>query len=88
MSRHWQPPTGKIVRIRPGNGSRLRSLDEFVKPDFVGRQARNWTRAHRSMPAGAKAGLLLIAAACVGVAIGAYEAFGPRHIIDDQVAAR
>jgi hypothetical protein len=88
MSRHWQPPKGKAVRIRPAAGKRLRSLDEFVKPGFLGSQARNWSRAHRSMPAGAKAGLLLIAAACLGVAIGAYDAFGPRHIVDDQVAAR
>lgn len=95
MSTHWKPPSGgKIVRIRPVGGKRLRSLDEFVKPDFAGRFGRrqNWTRiqsywrAHRSMPEGAKAGLVLIGAACVGVAIGAYQAFGPREIVASEAA--
>jgi hypothetical protein len=41
----------------------------------------------RRLPEGAKAGLVLIAAVCVGIAIGAYQAFGPRHIIADEVAS-
>jgi endonuclease YncB( thermonuclease family) len=96
MSRHWKPPSGKIVRIRPGKGKWLRSLDEFVKPDFAGRFGRrqNWTRiqsywrAHRSMPEGAKAGLVLIGAAFVGIGIGAWQVLGPRDIIADEVAVQ
>jgi endonuclease YncB( thermonuclease family) len=60
---------------------------------------RPWTRADAyivrggrgsgggRLPDGAKAGLVLVAAACVGIAIGAYQAFGPRHIVADEVAA-
>jgi endonuclease YncB( thermonuclease family) len=93
MSRHWPPPTGKIVRIRPVGGKRLRSLDEFINPDLA--RQRKWTRIqsywrgtahHRRMPEGAKAGLVLIGAACVGVAIGAYQAFGPREIVASEAA--
>lgn len=40
------------------------------------------------MPEGAKAGLVLIGAACVGIAIGAYQVLGPRHPIADEVAAQ
>jgi endonuclease YncB( thermonuclease family) len=75
MSRHWKPPSGKIVRIRP-----------------VGRR-RDWLRlywpeaARRRIPDGGKAGLVLVAAACVGVAIGAYQVLGPRDIVADEVAA-
>lgn len=90
MSRHWKPPSEKIVRIRPVSGKRLRSLDEFVKPDFVGRnkwtRIQSYWRAHRSMPEGAKAGLVLIGAACVGIAIGAYQVLGPRDVVADEVA--
>lgn len=70
MSRHWKPE-GKIVRIRPAGGR------------------RNWARMHgywqdtaqrRRLPAGAAAGLVLVAAACVGVAVGLYGALGPRDV--------
>jgi endonuclease YncB( thermonuclease family) len=72
MSRHWKPP-GKIVRIRPsGDWTRIQS----------------YRNAHRSMPEGAKVGLVLIAAACVGIGIGAYQVLGPRHPIADEVAAQ
>jgi hypothetical protein len=74
MSRHWKPP-GEIVRIRPvGDWARIQSY---------------WrgTAHHRRMPEGAKAGLVLIGAACVGVAIGAYQLLGPREIVADEVAA-
>jgi endonuclease YncB( thermonuclease family) len=95
MSRHWKPPE-KVERPRFGTGKRLRSLDEFVKPDFAGRFGRrqNWTRiqsywrAHRSMPEGAKAGLVLIGAAFVGIGIGAWQVLGPRDIIADEVAVQ
>lgn len=73
MSKHWKPPeTGKIVRIRPVRGR------------------RNWVRVHsywheevrsRPLPDGARAGLVLVAAACLGVAVGAYQAFGPNEPI-------
>jgi hypothetical protein len=73
MSRHWKPSPEKIVRIRPAGGwARI----------------RGYWRAHRSMPKGAKAGLLLIAAACVGIAIGAYHVLGPRDVVADEVANR
>ena len=52
------------------------------------RRGKSFRQLHRSMPKGAKAGLVLVAAASVGVSIGAYQAFGPRDIIADEVAAR
>jgi len=70
MSRHWKPE-GKIVRIRPVGGR------------------RNWARAQaywqetapkRKLPSGAAAGLVLVAAACLGVGIGLYSALGPRDV--------
>ena len=73
MSKPWKPPRTNVVRLG----------------------ARRWTEAgaywrdtapHRRMPTGAKAGLVLIAAACVGVGIGWYQAFGPRDIVADEVA--
>jgi hypothetical protein len=75
MSKPWKPPRTHAV--------------QFGKLRWT-KAAAYWrdTSHHRQMPAGAKAGLLLVAAACVGVAIGAYDAFGPRHIVDDQVAVR
>ena len=73
MSRHWKPPAQKIVRTRAsGDWTRIQSY---------------WN-AHRSMPEGAKAGLVLIAAACVGIAIGAYQVLGPRDVVADEVANR
>lgn len=71
MSKHWQPPKGKIVRIRPvGDWTRIQSY---------------W-RLHRSLPEGAKAGLLIIAAACLLLAVLAYQLLGPRDIVADEVA--
>jgi hypothetical protein len=73
VSRHWKPPSEKIVRVRPAaDWSRIQSY---------------W-RAHRAMPEGAKVGLVLIAAACVGVAFGAYHLLGPRDVVADEVANR
>jgi hypothetical protein len=64
MSKHWKPPRTKIVRIRPaGDWTRLQSY--WIGP------------AQRRLPEGGKAGLVLVAAACVGVAVGAYQAFAP-----------
>jgi hypothetical protein len=57
---------------------------------------RPWTKADayvviggggRRLPPGARAGLILIAAACVGVGVGWYQAFGPRDIVADGVSA-
>jgi hypothetical protein len=69
MSKHWRPDEDRV-----DGGKRLRSLDEFAPPEFLGRMER--VRRYR-LPEGAKAGLLFVAAACVGLAIGMYQAFGP-----------
>lgn len=83
MSKHWKPDED-VVRARFGAGRRLRSLDEFVPPEFLGRMQR----VERQLPHGAKAGLVLVAAACIGLAIGMYQAFGPRDAVarDAQAA--
>lgn len=73
MSKPWRPDED-VVRGRFGGGKRLRSLDEFVPPEFLGRMERV---RRRRLPEGAKAGLVFVAAACVGLAIGMYHAFGP-----------
>jgi hypothetical protein len=39
-------------------------------------------RGRQSLPAGAKAGLLLVAAACFGAMAGLYEALAPRNPIE------
>lgn len=102
MSRHWKPPSGKIVRIRPVRGKRLRSLNEFEPPvrttwfSAAGPRPRlpSYLRTAgggsggRHLPEGAKVGLVLVAAACVGIAIGAYQVMGPRHPIADEVAVQ
>jgi endonuclease YncB( thermonuclease family) len=63
MSKHWRPDS-KVVPLRPR------------------RARREWTRAQsywhneiksRPLPEGAKAGLVLVAAACLGVAVGVNE---------------
>jgi endonuclease YncB( thermonuclease family) len=95
MSRHWKPPSrGKIVRIRPIGGKWPRSVDEFINPHLA--RQRKWTRIHSygggsgggRLPPGAKAGLVLIGAACVGLAFGAYQAFGPREIVASEAAVQ
>ena len=76
MSKHWRPNT----EMRPLHLSRAR---------------REWTRiegywpdeARGPMPEGAKVGLLLIAAACVGAAIAVYQVWGPRDVIARDQAA-
>ena len=76
MSRHWKPPFDNSVRVRSGG--------EWTRVQGYWRD----TAPHRRLPAGAKAGLLLIGAACAGIAIGAYQVLGPRHPIADEVAAK
>lgn len=70
MSEHWKPDTSAV-------------------PLPPARARRKWTRLHaywrgearsRPLPDGAKAGLVLVAAACVGVAVGMYQAFGPLEV--------
>lgn len=78
MSRHWKPDEGAVTPLR--SGKRLKSLDEFTPPDFVGDFSRQMKRVERQLPNGAKAGLVLVAAACVGIAIGLYQALGPLEV--------
>ena len=56
---------------------------------------REWTRLHNywrapterpKLPDGAKAGLVLLAAACIGAAIGLYEVAGPRDVFERDSA--
>lgn len=103
MSKHWKPqvdgnepvrqswhgfnqPKPKLPDYLRPQKKRLKSLDEFTRSDFVGRVGRI-RRRHR-FPEGAKAGLILVAAACLGVAIGDYQAFGPREIIAPGAEAK
>lgn len=80
MSKDWRPDED-VVRARFGGGKRLRSLDEFVPPAFAGQMRRV-----RRLPDGAKAGLILLAAACIGAAIGLYEVAGPNDVFERDPA--
>ena len=82
MSKHWRPDED-VARARFGAGRRLRSLDEFILPEFVGRMQR---AKRQRLPEGAKAGLILLAAACLGLGIGLYQAFGPRDVFENTPA--
>lgn len=42
------------------------------------------TAARRRMPAGATAGLTLVAVACLSIGTFSYQAFGPRDVIAHQ----
>lgn len=75
MSRHWKPD-GEIVRVRPARGRRLRALDEFEPPVWLASPSR----LKKRWPEGATAGLVLIAAVCVGTAVGLYLAAAPRDV--------
>ena len=81
MSEHWRPDE-EVVRARFGAGRRL--LEEFVPPEFLGRMQR----VERQLPVGAKAGLLLVAAACVGVAAAMYQAFVPHDAVAEESQTR
>lgn len=62
MSKHWQPDRN-VVPFRPGRARR-----EWTRLQGY------WAPAKRQrMPEGAKAGLLLVAAASVGVGVAAYD---------------
>ena len=92
MSKHWKPDES-VVQPLPKR-KRLKSLDEFVAPDFLGRPSTplrtgmdRVRQAGRSLPDGAKAGLVIVAAACLGVAVGFYLAFGPHEPIAPEARA-
>jgi endonuclease YncB( thermonuclease family) len=51
-------------------------IGPWARPESYGARERS------SWPAGATAGVVLVAAACVGVAVGLYQAAGPRHVVD------
>lgn len=77
MSKHWRPDLD-ATELRPS------------------RTRREWTRiqgylpeeARGPIPEGAKVGLLLIAAACVGAAIAVYQVWGPRDAIARDQASQ
>ena len=73
MSKHWRPDD-TAVPLRPS-----RSRREWARVQAY------WQEEARAkpLPAGATAGLVLVAAACLGVAFGIYQAFGPRQVIAD-----
>ena len=77
MSKHWRP-ADDVVRARFGEGKRLRSLDEFVPPEVAGRPRR---AKRQRLPEGGAAGLLLVAAACIGAGIALYQVLGPRVVV-------
>lgn len=89
MSKHWKPEED-VVQPLP-KARRLKSLDEFSLPDFVGspstalRTGMDRIRRRHRLPDGAIAGLVLVAAACVGIAIGICAAFGPRVVVLEHV---
>jgi hypothetical protein len=70
----WAPPRTKAAKSRATRWARAEAY---------------WREtAHaRRMPVGAKAGLALVAFACLAIAILAYQAFGPREIIDREAMA-
>lgn len=64
--------------------------DETTTPLRPGKARRDWARLNaywndevrsRPLPEGGKAGLLLVAAACLAVAFGIYVAFAPHQPI-------
>jgi micrococcal nuclease len=74
MSKHWNPGTN-------------------ARPLRFGRARREWTRAqdywqstaaHRRIPDSAKAGLVLVAAACIGAGIGIYQVAGPSDVFESD----
>jgi hypothetical protein len=70
----WNPPRSNALRF----GAR-RWTD-------VGAYLRE-TAPHRRMPAGAKAGLVFVAMACICIGILGYQAFGPRDIVAKEAMA-
>ena len=83
MSKHWRHDE-KIVRARFGAGKRLRSLNEFTPPEWLGQLL---PPDRPALSDGAKAGLVLMAAACLGIAVGLYQAFGPSDVFERDSGA-
>lgn len=90
MSKPWRPDDD-VVRARFGGGRRLRSLDaapglavppSTLRPSSGHASLRTGIRRIRRLPDGAKAGLALFAAACLGAAIGLYEVAGPSDVFE------
>ena len=70
----WTPPQSSAVQ----SGER-----RWARAEAYWRE----TAPHRRMPTGAKAGLVLVAAACLAIGILAYQAFGPRDVIAKEAMA-
>lgn len=75
MSAHWKPDEGAARPLR--QAKRPKPLGDAALRDLVERAQR----VERQLPTGSKAGLVLVAAACVGVAIGLYATFGPLEVV-------
>ena len=59
-------------------------------PNPVSRFAAFWRESapRRRMPAGAKAGLSLVAIACLSIGTLSYQAFGPRDVIAHEAVSQ
>ena len=77
MSKHWRPDDD-VARARFGGGERLRSAGDVVPPEFAGPAQR---AKRQRLPEGGAAGLLLVAAASIGVGIALYQVLGPREVV-------
>jgi hypothetical protein len=56
--------------------------------DRTRQQARSAAAGKASWPEGATAGILIVAAACLGVALTLYHVAGPRDVFAQEVAGR
>ena len=57
-------------------------MSRHWKPDAD--VARSQAKAAKSWPEGATAGLLLVAAACLGAAVLIYQVAGPRDVFEEE----
>ncbi len=75
MSRHWVPDESHPVRAAPAPRDVAAAAED----------AR--VRAGRArLSPGARAGLLLVAAACAGTVLGLHQMFGPADVFAEDVA--
>ena len=58
------------------------------RPDEQPRVRAFATAKRQSWPAGATAGILLVAAACLGVSMTLYHLAGPRDVFEEDAAGR
>ena len=63
-------------------------MSKHWRPDKDVLRARSGAGRRKRLPDGGKAGLVLVAAACVAIAIGVYQAFGPREVIAPGAEAK